>query len=59
MQAEDSDPVSAGKLLAFVDEIDPLLRREHGGDCCGLVYADDLTVPTYLKIFDPHNLGVS
>ncbi len=52
-------PVSAGKLLAFVDEIDPLLRREHGEDYCGLVYTDDLAVPTYIKIFDPHNLGVS
>ncbi|HDO34098.1 MAG TPA: hypothetical protein ENH08_03135, partial [Chromatiales bacterium] len=58
-EAPPNTPISAGKLLAFVDELDPLLRREHGEDYCGLVYADDLTVPTYIKIFDPHNLGVS
>lgn len=54
-----SVPAPAARLLAFIDEIDMLLRREHGEDYCGVVYVDDLAVPTYVKIFDPNNLGVS
>ena len=52
-------PVDAAKLNAFIDEIDPLLREEHGEDYCGIVYADDLQTPSFIKIFDPDNLGVS
>lgn len=51
-------PVEAGKLLAFIDEIDALLRREHDEDYCGIVYADDPAAPTMIKIYDPNNLGV-
>ena len=43
----------------FVEEVDALLRKEHGEDYCGVVYADDLTAPGFIKIFDPNNLGVS
>ena len=49
----------APELLRFVDEIDQLLRREHDEDYCGIVYADDLGAPAMIKIYDPHNLGVS
>ena len=52
-------PVKRTKLLAFIDEIDVLLRKEHEEDYCGIVYADSKERPTYIKIFDPHNLGVS
>ena len=52
-------PVSRHKLLQFIDEIDALLRNEHDEDYCGIVYTDDKDTPTYIKIFDPHNLGVS
>jgi hypothetical protein len=46
-------------LLSFVDEIDKLLRAEHDEAYCGIVYADDLRRPGFIKIYDPNNLGVS
>ena len=52
-------PSDTSGLLRFVDEIDVLLRREHDEDYCGIVYADDLTSPAMIKIYDPNNLGVS
>jgi hypothetical protein len=45
-------------VRAFVAEIDRLLRAEHREDYCGIVYADDLQAPTFVKIYDPNNLGV-
>jgi len=51
---------STGKqVLKFIDEVDVLLRKEHEEDYCGVVYADDLRAPQFIKIFDPNNLGVS
>lgn len=47
------------KLLAFIKEIDILLHKEHTEDYCGVVYADDKANPTFVKIYDPNNLGVS
>lgn len=52
-------PVEKDKLLRFIDEIDVLLRKEHEEDYCGIVYTDSNTEPSYIKIFDPHNLGVT
>lgn len=49
----------AGALMQFINEIDVLLRREHDEDYCGIVYADDLSAPTMVKIYDPNNLGVT
>ena len=46
-------------LLHFIEKIDHLLREEHQEDYCGIVYADNLKQPSMVKIFDPHNLGVS
>lgn len=46
-------------LLHFIEHIDELLRQDHEEDYCGIVYADDLKNPAMIKIFDPHNLGVS
>ncbi len=43
----------------FISQIDELLRKEHEEDYCGIVYADDLDKPSFIKIYDPHNLGVS
>lgn len=51
-------PADAGRLLTFLAEVDQLLRSEHREDFCGIVYADDLALPTFVKIYDPHNLGV-
>ena len=47
------------KLLSFIKEIDILLHNDHTEDYCGIVYADNKTQPTFIKIYDPNNLGVS
>jgi hypothetical protein len=54
-----TQPADSARVLAFVDEIDALLRAEHQEDYCGIVYADDPAEPALIKIYDPHNLGVS
>jgi hypothetical protein len=54
-----AEPASADLLGTFLHEIDQLLRKGHAEDYCGIVYADSLETPSYVKIFDPNNLGVS
>lgn len=51
--------IADDKLIEFIAEIDVLLRREHGEDYCGVVYTDSFDQPSFVKIFDPNNLGVS
>lgn len=51
--------LSEGQFLAFIEQVDQLLRREHDEDYCGIVYADRLAEPAMVKIYDPNNLGVS
>ena len=51
--------VSKEELMLFISEIDQLLRSEHQEDYCGIVYADDKNNPSFIKIYDPNNLGVS
>ena len=58
-EAPPSETLPESDVLRFIDEIDGLLRREHEEDYCGIVYVDDRTSPSFVKIFDPHNLGVS
>jgi hypothetical protein len=53
------EPVSAVQLDVFLSEVDQLLRMEHEEDYCGVVYTDSFEQPSYIKIFDPNNLGVS
>ena len=50
---------SEEKVIKFIDEIDVLLHKEHDEDYCGIVYADNKDKPSFIKIFDPNNLGVS
>lgn len=51
-------PASHKDLHRFVDEIDKLLHQDHDEDYCGIVYVDNKTEPTFIKIYDPNNLGV-
>ena len=44
---------------AVINELDMLLRREHNEDYCGIVYTDDLKKPSFIKVFDPNNVGTS
>lgn len=50
-------PLQGITLDKLIQELDQLLRHEHGEDYCGIVYADSLQKPSYIKVFDPHNLG--
>lgn len=52
-------PESAAKTAEFVRHIDELLRREHHEQYCGIVYVDDIERPSFIKIYDPNNLGSS
>ncbi len=58
-EAPPKVPASAAQVQSFILEIDKLLRQEHKEDYCGIVYADDLKQPAFVKIYDPNNLGVS
>jgi len=53
------EPVLADDFFAFIEEINHLLRTEHEEDYCGIVYADNLQKPAFIKIYDPNNLGVT
>jgi len=54
-----ADPSSGAQVRKFLSEIFQLLRNEHDVDYCGIVFADSVDSPTFVKIFDPNNLGVS
>ena len=51
-------PADAAQVETFLTGIDRLLRTEHREDFCGIVYADDPQRPSFVKIYDPHHLGV-
>ena len=58
----ESVPVSSAtpeQVEKFIVEIDALLRRDHHENYCGIVYADNLDDPTFIKIYDPSHLGSS
>lgn len=52
-------PADSARLSTFIERIDTLLHEEHEEDYCGIVYVDEPETPTFVKIFDPNNLGVS
>lgn len=47
------------QLATFLEEIDKLLHQEHAEDYCGIVYVDDRTSPSLVKVYDPNHLGSS
>ncbi len=53
------NPITGDALHQAIQALNQLLRQEHEHDYCGIVYADDLTNPTFIKVFDPNNLGSS
>ena len=52
-------PSTARDVVKFITEADALLRNDHREDYCGIVYADNTSAPSFIKIFDPNHLGVS
>lgn len=57
-EAPPTAPSDNGQLDTFLTAIDKLLRTEHEEDYCGIVYVDNRESPTFIKIYDPNNLGV-
>ena len=57
-EAPPEVPASVEQVERFIDEIDELIRAEHDESFCGIVYADSLEKPSFVKIYDPNNLGV-
>jgi len=49
---------NTAQLETFLKAIDKLLRSEHEEDYCGIVYVDNRQSPSFIKIYDPNNLGV-
>ena len=56
---DEAPPAEAAAVQSFVTELDALLRRERREDDCGIVYADDLRAPTFIKVYHPRRLGVA
>jgi hypothetical protein len=54
-----AQPANGQQVRDFLDHLKVLLRHEHEEDYCGIVYADDAHDPSFVKIYDPNNLGVS
>ena len=51
-------PADDEQVMRFLEEIDIVIRTDHGEDYCGIVYADSRDHPKFVKIYDPNNLGV-
>lgn len=58
-EAPPETALTREKLTVFLTELDSLLRKEHDEDYCGVVYVDDKEAPSFIKVFDPNNLGSS
>jgi hypothetical protein len=50
-------PLDTDALVLALAEINALLRAEHQEDYCGIVYADNLQQPAFIKIYHPRRLG--
>jgi hypothetical protein len=50
-------PLASGHFLHFLSELGELLRRDHQEEYLGIVYADSLEEPSFIKVYDPNNLG--
>ena len=49
--------ISADVFIETINKIKTILTDEHQERYCGIVYADDLKTPSFVKIFHPNNLG--
>lgn len=52
-------PATPAQVKKFILELDALLRHDHRESYCGIVYADNLNKPSFIKIYDPNHLGAS
>jgi hypothetical protein len=51
--------LNGDELARRINALDGLLRREHEYNYCGIVYADNIDLPTLIKVYDPSNIGSS
>lgn len=58
-EAVPTAPATPAQVEKFILEMDALLRNDHRENYCGIVYADNLDEPSFIKIYDPNHLGVS
>ncbi|MDH3354658.1 MAG: hypothetical protein OEL79_05535 [Chromatiales bacterium] len=52
-----TEPLSSQLFNLFTTELAKLLRGDHQEDYLGIVYVDDIEQPSFVKIYDPNNLG--
>lgn len=52
-------PSNNQQVGQFIEKLDALLRHDHHESYCGIVYADNLERPDFVKIYDPNHLGSS
>ncbi len=52
-------PLSGDELAVRIDALNTLLRHDHDYHYCGIVYVDNVEVPTLIKVYDPNSLGSS
>jgi hypothetical protein len=50
-------PLVGVHLNIALEALDALLRNDHRDSHLGIVYVDDLSAPTFVKIYDPHHMG--
>lgn len=57
--SESPEKTAATKpeLLGFLRETEMFIKARSDKDYCGCVYTDDLNAPTFIRIFDPKNMG--
>ena len=52
-------PLSNVDFLRFLDEAEVLINQRRDRPSCGSVYVDEMSEPTYIKVFDPLKMGTS
>jgi len=57
LQPMPSERLHADDFINQVKLIKSIIDDEHDERYCGIVYADDIKNPTFIKIFHPKNLG--
>lgn len=57
LQPMPSERLQAADFINEMKHIKSIIDDEHDERYCGIVYADDIKNPTFVKIFHPKNLG--
>jgi len=57
-QPPPSSPVTPDEFKQRLQSLENWLKSNHQEDYCGIVYVDNKENPSFIKIYDPNNLGV-